>query len=337
MCVFLAPWAAVHLSAFLAGQPIKQSALLFPLAALAVWRIAPPLGHLKILGLLTVLTATVSLALGWLAPTKGNIPAPTTGDKSQFNGLLAGVYNHPNTLGMALALGLPAVILFTHRKWRVLGIVIVSVAAALAASRTAAFAIGAELVLMVLLSRTARYRRLLSGVAMMVMAVVVVRTPLIAGPSDYTERGQIWLASREVWPDHLWTGMGPSFYRDVALFVNDFGRLAFHGHNIFVHMMTVAGIIGVMAIGLVLAASARVAFCFLDADQIAPAVYLVGFLGIGWLEVANDFRDLSTLGFAVWLPLAVFMFSRDHTHMTGAETVLERPERKSAQYAAESI
>lgn len=309
LTLFLAPWAAIHLSALANGQPLGRDAAMLPLAAVAVWRLSPPLRDLKILGTLTVVTALVSLALGQLAPTLGNIPAPATGDKSTLDGLLAGVYSHPNTLGMALALGFPGIFLFSRRRWKVIGGAAIIAAGTLAASRTSTFAIGAELLVAMLLRVARPHRRLVLWAALMVMVGVLVRLPLaVSSPSEFSSRGQIWLASRDVWAQHPWLGAGPAFYRQVAMYVNDFGHLAFHGHNFFLHILTVSGLLGVAALFVMLFGVAKSVSRYAVAGQLMPAVYLVGFIGVGWLEVVNDFRGLSTLGFAVWLPLSVIMF-----------------------------
>jgi O-antigen ligase len=312
LLIFLAPWMVVQLAAFIARESVDKSALMYPLAAMGVWLMSPSLKQLKPVAILTALTCASSIFLGLMLPDLGNVAPPATGDKASLSGLLAGVYSHPNTLGMAIALGFPMVVLLDRQRNRILIGGLLLFAAGMAASRTTMFALVIELILLLALRRGSRTKVRFLVVVLAALGAVIVYLPLSAtDSSSYSERGGIWVASLAFWQQSPWWGLGPNFYRSIAGTENDFGYLAFHGHNLFVHFLTTTGIVGTCVVIIFLGYQSRTAITYAKAGNPLPGAFIAGFLALSWLELATDFRGLSTLGFAIWLPMAVFAFSRD--------------------------
>ncbi|GAA4286881.1 O-antigen ligase family protein [Georgenia daeguensis] len=327
MCLFLAPWAMGQLATLAAGKSIGPMTLvLLPVLALVAWKIGPPLRDLRIVGILTAVTAAGSLVLWKFAPEVGAVSAPSTGAKAALDQLLAGPYNHPNTLGMALVVGLPAVALFANRRWRFIATVVVVAATWLTGSRTAQFSVALILVAMYVLPRTGRARRGFFLLAAVLLISTLVLIPLTTtDPNAYSERGRIWMTSRDSWAGSPLFGGGVTFYPDTGRYVTAFGSFAFHGHNLFIHFLTTSGIVGAGALVIVVLAAVKASQRYLSRGHIFPAAFVLGFLALAFLEVATDFQNLSTLGFAVWTSLAVILFSHDQVTPTTSAPIRQAP------------
>ena len=313
LLLVLAPWAVIILLTVHAGGQARYSMLLYAFTGLALWLIAPPIRVLTTLGWLTISTAALALVMGQWTPF-GLVRSDAFGDKVFIgNALLAGPYSNSNVLGMVLALGLPAVFLVKSHISRSAGIGLILWALVWSASRTS---IAAALVVVTLwlLCRLLPRRagRLVAGMVIAAGVAVVMWLPFHATSiTEYNYRGQIWLASRATWQQHRWIGAGPDYYRAVAQSSNDFGRVAFHGHNLAMHLLTVGGILLAATVGVTLAAVSRRALRLARNGVFFPALFVVAFVYVSALELPTDFRDPSPPGWVVWLSLALCLVSRE--------------------------
>lgn len=224
----------------MANATIASVGLLF-----ALWMIAPPLQVFRVLGLLSVTVAVVSIALGLAAPNFALVTQSTGNDKALLGDhLLAGAFTHPNLLGLFLALSAPFVLLLRRWFW---GLSVVALALIWSASRTAllaaavAFGLG---VLFLVVSR--RWQRILGGLATLVAFGLVVYIPFsTTDPAVLTRRGEIWIYSLAHLGDQSLWGLSPSWYdKIVPASVGIFNAAAFHGHNDVVTMLVRIGIVG---------------------------------------------------------------------------------------------
>lgn len=309
----MAPWLVMMLLGVRAGSQPRFAMLLYPLTALALWLIAPPIRVLATLGLVTSCTAALALVMGgWT--TLGLVRSEAFGDKEIFGGgLLAGPYNNSNGLGMVLALGLPAMFLVRSRGARAVGISLILPALVWTAARTS-LAAAAVLLLLLLLFRVVSRptQALVASVVLAVGLALVVWLPFhVNSITAYSFRGLIWLASRATWQKHPWLGAGPDYYRIAAQSANDFGRLAFHGHNLAMHMLTVGGLVLATTVGITLLAVSHQALRLLRTGVAFPVFFVVTYTYVSALDLATDFREPSPAGLAVWFSLALCLFARE--------------------------
>jgi len=284
---------------------------------------------MRLFGQLTVTTAAVAVCLALLRPSIGLEPyVPGLGgtDKTIIGSgdLLAGMFTHPNELGLVLALGAPAVLLLRSRAGRYAGLAIVLVAILWSASRTAMVAAAVSLLVLRWATQPRRHRLFAAVVAL--GAFLTVLTPLTTtDPYAYSKRGQIWTASLEHWQGMKWFGGGPDYYQRQLQAASDIGIYGAHGHNLFVNSLVVGGIIGLatMVLFLVVAYAMSV-----RAMNPTASAYFAALVFSSWLEVVFDFRNLGVYGYAVWIPLAMVFFgaSERHEALVGASPVeFEQP------------
>lgn len=310
LAVFVAPWAVLGvLCAVLAHDPIQRQIVAYPLIGAAFWALRPPTDAMfRLFGRLTVTTAVLSIALAVVQPDKAlapYVPDDLMTNKAIIGGnaLLAGVYTHPNELGLVLGLGAPAVLLLRSRPGRVLGFAAVGFALLWSASRTGVVAACLGLVVTWWLRR----ERGGPGVPTALFAggaLLTVLTPLLTSdPLAYSKRGVIWLASLHVWPQRPWFGGGPDYYLHQLLTGAALGPYATHGHNLLVNTLTVGGLVGVAAMCALLLGARRLA-----RGSVVGTAYVTALMLECWLEVLFDFRNLGAYGYAVWVPLAIVYF-----------------------------
>ena len=314
LCLALLPWGAIELSAVVNGTKAPQTVIVVPAFALALWLSAPDRGFLRLLGPLTLITASFSLAIALLTEYGVRSQNETPDAKGFFTAdLLAGPYGSPNTLGMALALGFPFVLDIRHRAARSFGVVVVATALFWASSRTSVLAVCTVAAAYLIL----RFRVVERGAAGFFnravvggLGVLVVLVPLFTtAASSFSGRGRIWLSSVDLAAAHPWTGLGPNFFRTVARSYNQFGFYAFHGHNLFVNVFTTTGVIGLSAWIIFLAVLTRIGLAAAGQGYRLPLLYILAFLSVGVLEVATDFNDLSQLGYITILPMLSIVIS----------------------------
>lgn len=312
LVVLLLPWAyQVSRDAF-AGTSLRLGGLLYPLLVVVIWILRPKLEQLAILGYLIGLTAVISLLMGALDPTKGILSSVTgtiiTPDKQLLPwGILIGPLTDGNPLGQFLALGLPAAIYIRHRglRWSIL--VLTSFAVLWTSNRSSLAALGVGLVVSGLLKLAPRgTKRLSTGVILIFLAAVVAYLPLVTNQNDaFTNRGYIWSASLRHWQDHPLIGLGSQWYSQSAKYANNIGPTAFHGHNQFVQLLVLGGLINLALVGVMLIALIRVAARWVEFRGVTvPAAFLAMLLTSGALEVSLSFVHRSFL-----LPVTVLTIS----------------------------
>jgi len=312
LAAFLAPWLAIEaVGGAAAGYASARQMLLYPLVALAFWLACPSIRVISTLGVLTIITAGFSLMFALVSPLGLVNAGPAGTDKAIVGSgpnLLAGPYNHANSLGLSLALGLPSIAVLSSRRLRVAGVTMVALALLWTASRTSILA-GAVVLLVYAATRrrTVRALRSVSAVSIVVGIALGVATPLLEqNPTAFSSRGAIWMASLSNWHRHLWFGSGPQFYERP----NDLGFYALYGHNLMVDTLARGGLVALAALVIYFLSLTRRAMTLANLTSY-PLLLLVAFVYVSWLEVPFDLNNLGILGYACWIPFAVLAFTRD--------------------------
>jgi len=318
LAMLLAPWVAAQIATAFSASPLGISILYFPAVVIALWIANPPLEVLSVVGMLTVATAAASVVLMFLVPALVTIPQSAGEYAKAFFGdkLLAGPFGHPNTFGVAMALGFPAISFFRNKRWRLLGYCVTFIALLLAASRTSLLGVILAMsiaCLFVLGRRRVGQRLFLLGVAFfgtLATLIAIIVVPLTTtDPMGWSNRGRIWMTSLDYFRASPIIGNGPDFYGQIALIATDFNRLAFHGHNLFVNSATTTGWVGLLGIGVVLGvlfiSSARA----LAGGKCYPLMFVAAFAGVSLLEVVTDFRNFGSFAYCAWVPFAIIIFS----------------------------
>ena len=327
----LAPWAlAIAHTMYETGVPPIHAAA-YPAVVLALYAFSATITDLRILAPMIGLVAAGSITLGLVAPAKGLMAgargALTDAEKANFGStLLAGFYNHPNVLGVILALGAPAVLLTqsSRVRWTLIGIV--GVAVLWSGSRTAlaaTLAAFAAVFIAKLLSSPLRGKW--AAVALMAAAATMVTIPLMTTDANaLSSRGRIWIGSLAAWRENPVFGNGQAWYSEISKVRNDLIDIAFHGHNMLVNSLATGGLLTAFTVGILLLVASRSAACWARKGQFYPLAYMVAFFVTGATEVATKFRDIDPIFWVAVIPLVVVAINqpkgseRSHTTVPAA-------------------
>lgn len=316
LLIYLAPWLALTISSFAATRSFTVTSLIYLAIGTAVLDHPDKMRLLKAVGVLTAWVAAISILMTFTTSNAVFSQAQVPDAKAIIGStLLNGPFYHPNTLGLVLALGFPWAFLIQRRAWRRFSLVLILFALVWSASRTSLLAVMVGLVvagLWLLFRRVSRQTGLLVGLPLIALYVAVIPIGAIlvatARPDSFSARGVIWDASLALFREKPVLGWGSDIYVSIEQTRSAIGSLAFHGHNMFVNTLTVAGIVGVVALVLlyfkILAKSWR--FGNSGAD-ITLAMWPVVFICLGWLEVPTTFYTFGYTSWVVWVPLAVIL------------------------------
>jgi len=306
-----AAWLATVVPLLLADRPPRLAAVLVPTVATAVWAVRPQRGHVAVLGHATGLLALASLALGVLWP-RGAIferSALVEGEKAVSPwGILAGVLQTGNLLGLALALGVPS-LLYVHRgwlRWTYLGAT--ALAIAWSASRTGMIA-----VLLVALAALGlvlvREPRRLALPWLAALALGALLLPFVVRvPTAFTNRGGYWISSLDAWRESPWTGHGADWFKVLAQGEENLGGHAYHAHNQVVQVLVTGGaLLMVLALAVLLVLGRR-AVAWAGRGWAWPTLVLTALAVVASFEVPLGLVDRTGYVPFAMLPLAVLAF-----------------------------
>ena len=284
--------------------------LFFVLLAFVIWRTQWTQQHLKLIGLLGLISISYSLALGFLVPELAAFPGLAKNFIGTF--LLAGGYGHANSLGLASALVIGFIAIFSNMRARILAIAIAAAGLVWSGSRTALFA-AAVLAIFSIVRQSPIIKEKAANAFALFLGILCIALPLLTSDFEaFTRRGRIWIVSLEQLGDSFWLGLGPDWYDFQSLYATDLGSQASSGHNLFVHLLTTGGLGLVLVIALILITVSLVKVN-LQESKTVTSYWMVSFLAISVAEFALIYNIQSDLFFLSTFPLLVFYLgsSRD--------------------------
>lgn len=305
----LAPWAALQTSHILTGHTPGVMAAAYPAAALAIWLRSPGVQVLATIGAVTSASAFASLLLLVVRPDLA-LYASGDGLKTAWSsGLLAGIYPHANMLGMAMALGIPFVLLIQRPRVRLWCLVMTIGVLLATASRSSLAAAAAALALWLLVRRHPHRARQRTALPLLGAVAVMAWLPLTTeDPAAYTDRGLIWKRALTVWEDQPWLGYGPDAFTEVGRLANYIPGHHTHAHNLLAMTLVTGGLVMVAAMTVMLFVTWRRAVDLSRDGYGQPLIYLTVMIVVSWLEASLTVNNLA--GYPFWLPLLVILLSR---------------------------
>ncbi len=315
--VLLLPWVyLVFRDMYVQDRP-TTSIYLYPLIAIAMWVLRPPLSSLRWLGYLTGFSALISIAMAVFKPTSAifySVVGEQISEDKQILpwGLLEGFFTQPNNLGQLLVIGLPTIFLIRRGLLRTLLAVCTVFALIWTASRSSMYTAIIVLVMALAVRITRRERRNIVGlIGLFGIAAAVCLLPLITtDPEAYTTRGFIWQVSLHAWQQGQFFGLGANWYDQVAATSANLGYTVFHGHNQFVQLLVTGGVVLVVIVVWEFALVSKVAAALARTGESIGVIYLSALFGTCLLEVSLDFVDNGAFLSSVVIPVAVLMFSK---------------------------
>ncbi|MEB0001590.1 O-antigen ligase family protein [Cryobacterium sp. RTC2.1] len=319
LLVYLAPWLALAIASFAATRSFTITSLIYLAIGLAVLDHADKIRILRVVGVLTAWVSVLSILMTLTTSQAFTSQALVPDSKAIIGStLLNGPFYHPNTLGTVLALGFPFAFLIKRTGWRRLSLVVIAFALVWTASRTSILAVAVGLAaagLWVAIRRLGDGSRLLLGLPQLLVyvAVIPVGVFLVAtsNAKSFSARGIIWEESLALWKSRPFLGWGSDIYISISETRSAIAGLAFHGHNMWVNTLTVAGIVGAAALALVyisiLVKSWRFGNIKPTTTSLTLAMWPIVFICLGWLEVPTTFFTFGYTSWAAWVPLAVVL------------------------------
>jgi O-antigen/teichoic acid export membrane protein/O-antigen ligase len=305
----VAPLLAIQLSGLANHQVPGVVSLALPLAALAIWFQPPRPEVFRVVGVLGVVSAVASMALALARPDLGLLSGSAAGSKSiLLGGLLAGPYPHSNALGLSLALSAPFILCFRHTLVRRSCLLVVLFAVLWTGSRTSELAVGVTLLTYgaYLLIKHEKARGWLLSVPLAAGVGMIVLAPaLTSDPDGFTERGRIWTALLARWADRPVLGLGPEYFERTPDLSQALGGQFTHGHNLLVQLLTVGGLLTVVLFAALLSLAWRQSVRLAAQGFAVPAVFLIAFVHVSWLEASHVSTTLA--GYLAWLPLVLII------------------------------
>lgn len=288
--VLLAPWAALS-GAYVVQGGRNNELLLYPLVAVAFalnWNSTEIV--YRSLRVLIVITALSSLALGAMQPGLflSDPSQFSSNEKALFGGLLLnGLFPTSNQLGLALALGIP-ILIVTGRdrsRWTAVGLVLFTLV--WTSSRTAIIVSVMLIAVTILLGPRMRQALMIARVVAVSFAALVVAVPFIfTDPTSFTNRARIWQTALSFTLDdtvRLSFGSGAMVFREVSPVTYTIGTTAGTGHNVFVTVVTIGGLLAVIAVALLWVTYFRSASQVFVSDRL-PLIFLLALTGLSMIE-----------------------------------------------------
>jgi hypothetical protein len=316
LVVLLAPWLYLVMRDLFAASTPRPEALLYPMVVTALWRLRIDVRLLAHLGYAVGASALVSVALAVAVPSKGifstEVGSMVTDDKTLLPwGILVGFLTHGNSMGLFMALGLPAVFLVPRRwlRWVLAGVVLFAIL--WSASRSAFIAVLCALLAALVTLAVPRAARAVVGavVPLVPFAVLAVLPFVVTDPAALRFRGLIWAVSREAWTSSWMVGLGSGWFSDVGSSSQRLAGTVFHAHNQFLQLLVAGGLpLAVAGVVLVVTACVR-AGAMAREGSVFGVAYLAALAGTGTLDVTFMFVENLSMFPVVVLPLAVILFA----------------------------
>lgn len=287
--VILTPWVALNGVYVFQGGRITE-VLLFPLVAIAfVLNYDCLRNAYGLLRSLILITAISSIALGIAQPNLflSDPRFQVSSDKAIVGDLLLnGLFPTSNQLGVTLALGIPLLVTASGKRTRWLGTAIALSAMVWASSRTALAATAVVLLVMAILprGRTRATGRVIRPLVLAFTVLGILLPFILTTPSLLSGRVSIWRTSLDhVVNTDLFFGAGAMIFREVSPVTTRIGAITATGHNVFVSIFTIGGILAVLAMSLLFVTYLDRAVSTFDADPY-PLLFLLALSAMSVLE-----------------------------------------------------
>lgn len=287
--LLLAPWVTLNGSYVIQGGTNKET-LLFPFVVLAFALNARNLRKVyALLRSLLYITALSSLVLGIMTPSLYlSDPSKEVGNEKAIVGslLLNGLFPTSNQLGVTLGIGIPLIVMTSKRKTKWIGVSILLLAMAWASSRTSLAATAVVLLVMAFGARGGeRTVRSVIRPAVVGLCLLAVVTPFVfRDPKDFNGRVAIWRTSLDfVTGGHLLDGGGAMIFREVSPVTTSIGAITSTGHNIFVTVLTVGGLIALAAVAALWTTYLATSIHNFSIDRY-PVIFLLSVSAVAILE-----------------------------------------------------
>lgn len=338
-----APWIYVALQPLMRSWSPPTALVIYPTVVFAIWALRTPIESLRILGVLTAGLASICVVVAVLYPRavlmiSGGIFMQPQKQTVGLSGMLEGPFNHANTMGVFMAVGGPAILLF-RRRARIFAFIPIAIALAWTGSRTSSFAFVAALTVAWVLPRIPRRLRKTAGLTTIAVATgaALVIPFVTTTKSAFTGRGEVWYYGIMYWRRSPFVGQGMNWFFEPRLdgfWRND--RFS-QAHNFGVQALVTGGIV-FFALGMFFIVTlARQAARQAVAGQLYPVAFAVALMLASVLESPFAFGDRWQYFGIVTVPAAIAILANPARRSRDSRRLPRNRIRQSGQSSLVSV
>jgi O-antigen ligase len=333
LIALLPPFLLIAVSNPLNGvMPTEPQSLLFAATMIALWLHGPDRRSLITIGVLTAVTAITSLALGLTPLGTIGVGDGVVVEKALFGTtLLAGLYSYGNALGLTLVAGVPFLLLIRSRILAGGSLLAVVAALVWSASRTSWAVLGALAgagIVLLLLRGYPKVQRWTGAAVLAVASATMIILPISerSDPLAFSERGLIWDTALDIWSRSPVFGTGLAGFDPNGELVQTVDHTIGQAHNFFVTTLFTMGIVGLVAVSVLVAGMAWGSVRVVNATPV-PFLAVLATLAIGILETPSNalpFERPNTFSFVTWFIFAIVLWAGDLKSLSSAYALPQR-------------
>ena len=293
-----------------------SNVMIYPLIAIAIWMLRPPMKSLQVLGYLTGALAIGSIAMGLFFPAAGilqsvDLGTATLNKQILGSGVLIGPFISENVLGQFLSLGAASIFLIERKWWRWTLFASVVYAVVWSSARGSIAALSAVVIVALLMRAVTPPLRsavgFLLGIAVLAVGVVI---PLVTtNPTAFTNRATIWQASLHSWSSNKLVGLGSNWFARQLASSQNIANTASQAHNEFIQMLATGGIVLVSLVALLCLVLLSSAAWTATLGEFFPIEFVVSYFAAFWFEQSLGFVDQPYLFPLTVVPLSFVLFA----------------------------
>lgn len=303
-------WGYVLANNYLHGARFSLQALLFPITILGLLISAELNQMLRTISLAAVAIIVICV---WMMVTKENLAFYNIGtfveEKAIIGSrLLTGPFSHPNSLAAIMLIISPA-ILSLSLKFRIPLLLSSFVIIVLSGSRTSiySFILWIFILILPVSLRTTKTILFLGTITSFILMLV---TPFVIGSSNiFSNRGDIWIESRDYIFREPFFGYGADFYANELSRNSIFMRSAITGHNLMIDLAIKYGFVGLFLLIIFFTISTFRVYSGTD-FLIIQGSYLFLFAVSGITETHLNFTSMGEVGFFFWVIFPIVILKR---------------------------
>jgi O-antigen ligase len=292
------------------GARISLQAILFPLTMFGLVLSSEYNQILRAIAFAGVLIMLICSCMLIVAPDTAFYNSAAFGvDKAILGSrLLAGPFSHPNALGAAMLIISPAFLILSKNR-RILFLLCSFVTILMTGSRTSIYIfLFWVLVLMVPIHKAVKKRILLVGTLASLVLMFII--PFVVRQNDsFSNRGQIWIESRNYVFKSPIFGHGADFYSNELDRNSLLIKSALNGHNLMFDILIKYGLVGLVllfAFFVIILLPVRSSSNF----SVIQGSYLFLFFSSGITETHFSVTSMGELGFLFWVIFPIVILNR---------------------------
>ena len=303
-------WIYVLVNNYFHNARFSLQVILFPLTMFSLLISSE---YQQILNVIASAGAVIIFLCVWMLITNPEIAfynASTFSDDKALIGsrILAGPFSHPNSLGAALLIISPAY-LSLKQFYRNLLLLSSFGAILMTGSRTSIFSFLIWILILIMpAGKEVRKRILLLGT--FCSFILMILLPFLNDQEGaFSNRGQIWINSRDYISRNPIFGYGVDFYSQELGRNSNFIRTAVTGHNLVIDILIRYGIVGILLLLIFFIIQMFKVYGCKDFSVIQGSYFFLLFIS-GITETHLSFPLMGEIGFFFWIIFPIVMLKK---------------------------